>query len=148
MHTSFEDIEAFSKTPQPNLTNTKAHTGKVSMFVDGAHKYSVTYRKQLGDLCDHRPRRLTFSAWVWVASPDDEAMIIMAITPPGDPEHPVFRQSFFMTPLGGSGKWKQIKQSVDLPAEIHANSDLVLYLWHAFAQSPVYTDDWQLTELW
>ena len=148
MHTSFEDLEACSGIPQPSLTTEKAHTGKMSMFVDGAHPFSATYRKDLGALCDHRPRRLTLSAWVWVASPDDDAVIVLAITNPNDPDHPSFSKSLYMTPLGGSGKWKQIRQSFELPAEIHANSQLVSYLWYANAQSPVYTDDWQLTELW
>lgn len=148
MHTSFEDLEAGAGVPQPSLTTAKAHTGKVSMFVDKSHPYSATYRKDLGALCDHLPRMFTLSAWVWVASPDDEAVIVMAIVNPDDPDHPVFRKTFYMTPLGGSGKWKQIRQSAELPGDIHASNQLVLYLWHANAQSPVYTDDWQLTELW
>jgi len=148
MHSSFEDLEACSKTHQDNLTTEKAHTGSVSMFVDAQHPFSATYRKELGALCDHRPRRLTLSAWVWVPTPDDDAVIVMALANPSDPDHPIFSKHIFMTPLGSFGKWKRIRQSFELPADIHANTQLILYLWHSNAQSTVYSDDWELTELW
>lgn len=148
MQTDFEDLQDWSKSPQPNLTAEKVRSGQVAMFVDAAHPYSATYRKALGELCDHRPRRLTFSAWVWVATPDDDAMFVVAISNPGDPNHPIFSEHVFMTPTGSFGRWKLVSGSFELPAEVHADSQVVLYLWFANAQQRVYTDDWQLTELW
>jgi hypothetical protein len=53
-----------------------------------------------------------------------------------------------MTPTGSFEKWKQISRSFELPSDIHSNSELVIYLWRGNAKGKVYSDDWQLTELW
>lgn len=148
MHTSFEEFVGWGPEILPQLSTEKAHTGKYSVRVDAQHQYSPTYRIELGQLCGHRPRRLTLSAWVWVPSFKEEAVIVVSISTPGDPYHPIFRKDVYLTDGGPFQQWKYVSRDLDLPAGIHANNQLVIYLWQANATEPVYADDLRLTELW
>lgn len=148
MHTSFEEMVGWAPELPPTLTTAKVHTGKYAMFVDAQHAYSFTYRSTLGALCTHRPRRFTLSAWVWVPSFQDNAVIVMALNNPGDPDHPILNKNLYLNDSGPFGKWKYVSRDLDLPAGIHANTQLVIYLWKVNASEPVYADDLRLTELW
>jgi len=148
MYSSFEELPSWHESPPATLVTDKAHTGRYAIRVDAASPYSPTYRVRLGALSKHRPRRLTVSAWVWVPGSEDDALLVAAITNPTDPDHPIFTKNVFLTDSGPFQKWKKVSRSLDLPREIHADYELVLYLWYGNAQHPVYLDDITLTELW
>ena len=149
MHTSFEDMVGWTVVPPASLSTAKAHTGTYSMRVDPQNAFSFTYRSSLGALCrGHRPRRLTLGAWVWVPSFQDNAVLVMAVSNPGDPDHPILSKYVYLNDSGPFGQWKYVSRDVDLPAEIHSNTQLVIYLWKVNAREPVYADDLRLTELW
>lgn len=148
MHNGFEELGAWHGDRPATLVTDKVHTGRYAVRVDAAAPYSPTYRMPLGTLTKHRPRRLTLSAWVWVPTADDNALLVAAITRPDDPDHPIFTKNIYLTDSGPFGKWKQVSRSLELPADIHADYELVLYLWYGYAQHPVYLDDVLLTELW
>ena len=149
MHTGFEELPGWAPETPPSLTTEKVHSGKFAVRVDQQHPYSLSYRTELGKLCpSHRLRRLTLSAWVWVPSYQDDAVIVAAIASPGDPDHPTFRKSVYLTDSGPFQQWKRVSRDLDLPSDIHADSQLTIYLWKSNANEPVYADDFQLTELW
>ncbi|WP_201977644.1 hypothetical protein [Hymenobacter rubidus] len=149
MHTSFEDVAGWMPEIPPSLATEKAHTGKYSIRVDAQNAYSLTYRASLGALSSgHRPRRLTLSAWVWVPSFRENAVIVAAVTNPSDPDHPIMSKYVYLNDSGPFEKWKYVSRDLDLPAEIHSTTQLVIYLWRVNAQEPVYADDLRLTELW
>ena len=149
MHTSFEEFVGWGPEVAPLLATDKAHSGKFSIRVDPQHPYSPTFRAALGKLCPtHRPRRLTLSAWVWVPSYQDQAVIVAAIANANDLDHPIFRKNIYLTDIGPLRKWKQVSRDLNLPPDIRANSQLTIYLWKSNANEPVYADDLQLTELW
>jgi hypothetical protein len=153
MHTGFEEFQGWAPKVLPELVSDKAHTGKYSIRVDPQHQYSPTFRAELGQLClHHRPRRLTLSAWVWVPEANAEAALILAISNPEDPDHPVVRKSLFVSDFGPYGQWKYVSRDIDLVgADIPAfssKSQLVIYLWNSSSNDPVYADDLRLTELW
>lgn len=150
MHNSFEELGGWHGERPATIVTEKAHTGHYAVRVDIAEPYSPTYRVPLGTLAKHRPRRLTISAWVWVPRSADDAMIVVAITRPDDRDHPIFTKNVYLansSPFHFQ-KWKKVSRSLELPADIHADSELVLYLWLGYAKHPVYMDDISLTELW
>ncbi len=149
MHTSFEEMAGWAPEIAPTLTTVKVHTGKYAMRVDPQNAYSFTYRSSLGALCPgHRPRRLTLSAWVWVPRFQDNAVIVASISNPADPDHPILSKYLYLNDSGPFGQWKYVSRDLDLPAGIHSNTQLVIYLWKVNANAPVYADDLRLTELW
>ena len=151
MHTGFEDFAGWGPKIIPLLVTNKAHSGKFALRVDPQHPYSPTFRADLGQLCpNHRPRRLTLSAWVWVPSYSDEAMLVAAISNPGDLDHPVLHKEVFLNDSRPFRQWKLVSRDIDLPSTlvISSKSQLVIYLWNAGASAPVYADDLLLTELW
>ena len=149
MHTSFEDFKGWAPEIVPLLATDKAHSGKFSLRVDPRQAYSPTFRAEIGKLCPtHRPRRFTLSAWVWVPSSDDEAAIVLGIANPNDLDHPFLRKTMYLSDGGPFRQWKYVSRDIDMPADIHANSQLTIYLWKSNADEPVYADDLQLTELW
>ena len=149
MHTGFEELPGWAPEVHPSITTEKVHSGKFAVRVDAEYPYSMSYRIELGKLCPtHRPRRFTLNAWVWVPRYQDDAVIVVAINNPDDPEHPVFSKSVYLTDSGPYQQWKRVSRDLDLPSGIHANSRLTIYLWRSSATEPVYADDFQLTELW
>lgn len=144
---SFENILGFAEQVPPSLTTEKAHTGRYAVRVDAQNQYSLTYHGTLGQLCTTKPRKFIFSAWVWVPRPEDEATLILALTSPDDPEHPLLHKNVYLTDRGPYGKWKQVRREIDVPGTVNRNTRLALYLWNGTAQQPVYADDWQLAEL-
>ena len=148
MHTSFEELVGWAPELPPTLTTKKVHSGKYAVRVDGQHPYSPSFRTELGQLVTHRPRRFTLSAWVWVPSFKDDAVFVMAISNPGDPDHPIFSKNVFLTTSGPFEQWKQVSRDFDLPVNVYSKSLITIYLWNASANAPVYADDLQLTELW
>lgn len=148
MHTSFEELVGWAPELPPTLTTEKAHSGKYALRVDGQHPYSPSFRTELAQLVTHRPRRFTLSAWVWVPSFKDDAVFVMAISDPGNPDHPVYSKNLFMTTSGPFGAWKQVSRDFDLPINVYSKSLITIYLWNSGASAPVYADDVQLTELW
>lgn len=149
MHTGFEEVLGWAPDMPPTLTRAKAHTGHYAIFVDARNPYSFTYRTSLGALCPgHRPRRLTLSAWVWVPSFEDDAVLVASLNNPSDPDHPLFSKYVYLNDSGAFGAWKHVSRDLDLPEGIHSNTQLVIYLWKVNATQPVYADDLQLTELW
>jgi hypothetical protein len=148
MYTSFEELAGWYKNPPINLVTEKARTGKYAVRVDTQSLYSPTYRVRLGDVCGHRPRRLTVSAWVWVPKVTDDAVIVVAVTDPNNRENLLLRKTIFLTDSGPYSKWKKVSRSFEMPGGIRSNSELVVYLWHSDAKDPVYADDFSVTELW
>jgi hypothetical protein len=148
MHTYFEDLDGWYPEAA-GLTTAKAHSGRYSVVVSPQQPYSVTYRAALGSLSPHhRPLRLTLSAWVWVPKAEDDARLVVSIMPAHDPDHPILNSHVFLNDSNVFGNWHPVSRSIDLPEGIHADSQLVIYLWHGAAKSPVYADDLRLTELW
>ena len=148
MHTSFEELVGWDSELPPTLTRVKTHTGKYAMRVDPEHPYSFTYRTTLGALCAHRPRRLTIGAWAWVPGFQDNAVLVVVFNNPSDPGHPLLTKYLYLNDSSPFGQWKYVSRDLDLPAGIHANTQLVIYLWKVNANEPVYIDDLRLTELW
>lgn len=148
--TDFEHFEGWTPALMPQLATAKAHSGKYSISVVGAHPYSPTFRARLGQLVSHRPRRLTLGAWVWVPDFLHEAVFVVVITNPGDPDHPVFRKEVFLNDSGPFQEWKWASRDLDIPMTLFYSSDseLVIYLLAKDCATPVYADDLRLTELW
>ena len=148
MHTSFEELLGWMPELPATITTEKAHTGKYALRVDAQNAYSFTYRATLGSLCNHRPRRLTLSAWVWVPDREQDVILVAALNNPNDPDHPALTKHLYLNDSGPFGKWKYVSRDLDLPMGIHSNAQLVIYLWKKNATEPVYADDLRLTELW
>lgn len=150
MHTGFEDFAGWYPALATSLTTEKAHSGKYAIQVDAQHEYSPTYRAEMGQLCAHRPRRLTLGAWVWVPSAAADAVLVLSIANPDNLDHPVFHKNVYLTNSGPYGQWKYVSRDMDLTGDVYINSksQLVIYLWKNDATQTVYADDIQLTELW
>ena len=148
MHTGFEELLGWAPEVSPTLTTEKAHSGKFAVRVDSRYQYSPSFRTELGQLCSHRPRRFTLSAWVWVPSFKDDAVFVLSLANPADPDHPFYSKNVYLTTSGPFQEWKQVSRDFDLPETINSKTLLTIYLWNSSAGAPVYTDDWQLTELW
>ena len=148
--TDFEGFRGWAPAMLPQLATDKAHSGKFSLRVDPQHPYSPTFRAGLGQLFSHRPRRITLGAWVWVPGFRDDAVLVMAITNPDDPDNPVFRKEVYLNDSSPFGAWKWVSRDLDIPLNTNfsSRSQLVVYLFAKDVTSPVYADDLLLTELW
>ena len=148
--TDFEGFRGWAPAMLPQLATDKAHSGKFSLRVDPQHPYSPTFRAELGQLFSHRPRRITLGAWVWVPGFRDDAVLVMAITNPENPDNPVFRKEVYLNDSSPFGAWKWVSRDLDIPLNTNfsSRSQLVVYLFAKDVTSPVYADDLLLTELW
>ena len=148
--TDFEGFRGWAPAMLPQLATDKAHSGKFSLRVDPQHPYSPTFRAGLGQLFSHRPRRITLGAWVWVPGFRDDAVLVMAITNPENPDNPVFRKEVYLNDSSPFGAWKWVSRDLDIPLNTNFSSRslLVVYLFAKDVTSPVYADDLLLTELW
>ena len=117
MHTSFEELVGRAPQVLPTLTTAKAHTGKYAMRVDPEHPYSFTYRATLGSLCTHRPRRFTLSAWAWVSSFQDNAVVVAVLSNPSDPNHPLLTKYLYLSDNNSLGQWNHVRPRPRLTRE-------------------------------
>ena len=149
MHTGFETPASDStRQASPARTSDKAHSGRVSVRVDAHQEYSASYRAALGTLCDHRPRRFTVGAWVWVPNWEADATLVLSITNPGD-SIPLLSQRVYLSDAGPYKAWKYINRNVDLPASISSTSRVALtFSGASTGNDAVYADDLELSELW
>ena len=149
-HTDFEGFKGWAPAMMPYLATDKAHSGKFSLRVDGQHPYSPTFRAELGQLFSHRPRRITLGAWVWVPDFRDDAVFVVVISNPDNPDNPVFRKEVFLNDSSPFGAWKWVSRDLDIPLNTYfsSRSQLVVYLFAKDSSNPVYADDLLLTELW
>lgn len=167
MRSSFEELTGWYPDVIPSLTTEKTHSGRYALRIDTLHPYSATFRATLGSLSPQRPRRLTLSAWVWVPTWQDDARLVLEIKN-ADATKTILSKHIFLSTTGPFADWKKVSRSFDipsypdadldndstiscctddLPANIHHNYRLLVYLWNGSARQPVYTDDWELTEL-
>ena len=149
-HTDFEGFKGWAPAMMPYLATDKAHSGKFSLRVDPQHLYSPTFRAELGQLTSHRPRRITLGAWVWVPSFRDDAVFVVVISNPENPDNPVFRKEVFLNDSSPFAAWKWVSRDLDIPLNTYfsSRSQLVVYLFAKDVMSPVYADDLVLSELW
>ena len=130
-----------------SLTTERAHSGRYAVKVDKEHPFSITYRRTIGDMFAQRPRRMQLSAWVWVAAPQDDAVIAFNLNPPAGSSQPMFSTKLYLADNWPYRRWVHVSRDIDLPAEYSSQSQLAIFLWHNSAQNTVYADDWKLTEL-
>jgi len=145
----FEQLVGWLQEPVPHacFTTERAHSGRYSVKVDAAHPFSVTYRLKLGQFTT-RPRRMRLSAWAWVEEVNDDAQLTCSISAPDDTQgkSKLYTQ-IYLADSWPYKRWTHVSRDIELPAEISSQAELVVYLWYNSAQHPVYTDDWELTEL-
>lgn len=144
----FEQLAGWLPEPAPTLTTERAHSGRYSVKVDSAHPFSVTYHFKLGDKFSMRPRRMRLSAWAWVEESGDDAQLTFSMSAPNDPQNKskLYTQVFLVDNWPYK-RWTHVSRDIDLPPEVSSQAEVAVYLWVNSAYRPVYTDDWELTEL-
>lgn len=133
-------------TPNPSLTDEKAHSGHYSIKVDGTIEYSLGFASTLGALHDTRVKRIKVTAWVFV--PDAQAVALL-VTHAGDAPNvkPLLWDGFDVTKAvaGSYGKWVEVSKVMELPGAVTAATNIGFYLWHTGGSQPVYLDDLTVT---
>ena len=149
----FEQLAGWLPAPAPTLTTERAHSGRYSVRVDAEHPFSITYRLKVGEHFSMRPRRMRLSAWVWMESSRDDAQLVFTMGVPGNTD-PQDKSKLYVPiylldnwPTWPFKRWTQVNRDVDLPPELSSKAEIAIYLWYGGASHPVFTDDWELTEL-
>ena len=145
----FEHLDGWVPDPAASLSTEHAHSGRYSVKVSKAQPYSITYRLTLGQVFAQRPRRLHLSAWVWVPAAEEAAQLVLSISAPAPANTPLLLwKELFLNDEWPSDRWAHVSRDFDIPASgTSSQSQLLVYLWHGGAHNPVFTDDWELTEL-
>ena len=147
MHTDFEGLDGWLPSDKTrSLTQEKAHSGKTSMRVDATHEYSLSFSEPLGQLHDAQPKKIIVSAWTFVPDAQAAASLVASISNPASPDKPLLWQAIILskesTPYG---EWKEVSQTITVPANVGSANKLSIYLWRTSGTSPVYVDDIKAT---
>jgi ABC-type glycerol-3-phosphate transport system substrate-binding protein len=147
MHTDFEGIDGWLPAEQNGtLTHEKAHSGKTAIKVDGTHEFSISFSKPFGQLHESRPKKVTISAWTFVPDAQAGASLVISISDPNAPNQPVLWQGIELAKESKPyGEWKEISQTITIPATVGPNNKLGIYLWRTAGSRPVYADDFKVT---
>jgi len=147
MHSDFESVDGWLPAEQSaSLTHEKAHSGKTSIKVDPGHDFSLSFSKPFGQLHESKPKKITVSAWTFVPDAQAAASLVISISDPAVPDKPVLWQSIDLTKESKPyGDWKEVKQTITVPATVGPNNKLGIYLWRTGGNRPVYADDIKVT---
>ncbi|GAB3574236.1 carbohydrate binding domain-containing protein [Hymenobacter daeguensis] len=147
MHTDFESVDGWLPADlNSTLTHEKAHSGKTSIKVDGAHEYSLAFSKPFGQLHESRPKKIKVSAWTFVPDAQAAASLVISINDPATPDKPVLWQALELGKESKPyGEWKEVSQTITVPANVGPNNKLGFYLWRTSGSRPVYADDFKVT---
>lgn len=143
----FESLAGWlGATPNPSLTDEKAHSGRYSIKVDDSIAYSLGFASTLGALHDTRVKRIKVTAWVFVPNAQGAALLV---THAGDAPNvkPLLWDGFDVTKAvaGSYGRWVEISKVMELPAGVTAATSIGFYLWRTGGHQPVYLDDLTVT---
>ncbi|HEX8657840.1 MAG TPA: carbohydrate binding domain-containing protein [Hymenobacter sp.] len=126
------------------LSKVRAHSGRYSTSVQPGFDYSLGYSNALGKLVDHRPEKLTISAWVLVPNDQANARLVIEIKDPANSQGLLYDGTELRTVVKEFNNWQRIEKTITVPATAGATSNLVIYMWRADSRDPVYLDDMQI----
>lgn len=147
MHTDFEGLDGWLPSDKAStLTQEKAHSGNTSMKVDATHEYSLPFSEPLGLLHKSQPKKITVSAWTFVPDAQAAASLVVSVSDPAAPDKPLLWQAVILSKESKPyGEWKEVSQTIILPANVGPANKLSIYLWRTGGTSPVYADDIKVT---
>jgi hypothetical protein len=147
MHTDFESIDGWIPTdPNGSLTHEKAHSGKTSIKVDAAREFSLSFSKPFGQLYQSRPNKIKVSAWTFVPDAQGTASLVISINDPAVPDKPLLWQGIELAKESKPfGEWKEVSQTITVPANVSPASKLGIYLWRTGGSRAIYADDFKVT---
>jgi hypothetical protein len=143
----FDHLEGWAgDLPSLNtLSKVKAHSGLYSTSVRPGIDYSLGYSTILSKITSSRPQKLTIKAWVMLPGEQANSRIITEIK---DPDKPNLLYDAFelRTVVKKYNEWQQVEHTIAVPSTVSANSRLLVYLWRADSNEPVYLDDMQIIQ--
>ncbi|HEX8506895.1 MAG TPA: carbohydrate binding domain-containing protein [Hymenobacter sp.] len=139
----FEHLDGWTGnwTALATLSKAKAHSGVYSTSVRPGYDFSMGFDNPLGKMLDHRPDKLTVSAWVFVPNKDSNARLVAEIKEPGQPKGLLYEAVVLREEVKKFGEWQQVTKTFTLPTTTTSASHLVVYLWRSDSPMPVYLDD-------
>jgi hypothetical protein len=146
MHTDFESIDGWIQAENGSLNQEKAHSGKTSIKVDAAHEFSLSFSKPFGQLHQSRPNKIKVSAWTFVPDAQGTASLVISINDPAVLDRPLVWQGIELAKESKPfGEWKEVSQTITVPANVGPNCKLGIYLWRTGGSRPIYADDFKVT---
>lgn len=152
MHNDFESAAGWV-ADATSLSTEQAHSGKVSLKVDGAHPYSLTYYSLLGQLSEVHIRGVHVEAWAYAPNHAASANARLSIGLNNAPGGQMMLGDGipFSTEVTEDGKWVKVSKDFIFPPKANYSWQLVIYLWNGGATAPgtgaAYLDDIQLTAI-
>lgn len=128
------------------LTHDKAHSGSYSTRVSPEHEFSLGYSNQLSKLSPNWPARLTIGAWVLLPNAQATAKLVTEVKGPDNTTPSLLWEGLDLTKtVKVFNDWQYVERTITLPATARADSRLLVYLWRADSQQPVYLDDLKIS---
>jgi hypothetical protein len=150
MHNDFESAAGWV-ADATSLSTEQAHSGKISLKVDPAHPYSLTYYSLLGKLSEVQIRGVHVEAWAYAPSHTASANVRLSIglNDVAGGQMILGDGIPFSTQVTEDGKWVKVSKDFVFPPKANYTSQLVIYLWNGggTGSGPAYLDDIQLTAL-
>ncbi|SHJ35599.1 hypothetical protein SAMN02745146_2898 [Hymenobacter daecheongensis DSM 21074] len=129
------------------LSKTKAHSGAYSTSVRPGFDYSLGFSNVLGKLTDRRPQKITISAWVMLPNDQANARLVVEIKDPNKSDDLLYKALELRSVVKKYNEWQQVEQTIEMPATAAVTSRLLVYLWRADSNEPVYLDDMKISRV-
>lgn len=146
--TDFENLDGWLPDSPTGtaLSRDRAHSGKFSTKVDGAHEFSLGYNNSLSTLSPEWPGKITISAWVLLLDEQHAPKLVAEVKGPGNSGPSLLWAGLDLGQQAKvSNKWYHVEQTITLPETAKPNSRLLVYMWRADSQQPAYLDDVQIS---
>jgi len=127
------------------LTKEQAHSGKFSTVSGPGNEFSLGYNNQLQNLSPEWPAKLTISAWLFVPDEKTTAKLVIEVkNSTANKPNLLWEDVNLADKVRLLGKWQHVEHIITMPDDARPDSRLLVYVWSANAQHPVYMDDLQI----
>jgi hypothetical protein len=130
------------------LNSEKAHSGKYSTKVSAGHDYGLGYSNELSRFSPNWPAKIKIGAWVFV--PDEQAVgkLVVEVKAAGSTDASLLWEGVELTKaVKVYNKWQYVEHVITTPVAAKPNSRLLVYLWRAGSNQPLYLDDLVITPI-
>jgi len=141
--TSFSnDMETTGWMNQQTLTKETAHSGKFSSRIDSVLPFSFGYADLFKNINDTLPQKVDVDFWILYPQTGIKTNLVVSIDSIG--KNIFWTGIELVDSIKTPNQWKEIKGTVNLPANIMATDKISVYVWNNDKKS-VYIDDLKVT---
>lgn len=136
------DLESAGWMNQQTLTKETAHSGKFSSRIDSVFQYSFGYADVFKNISETLPEKVDVDFWILYPQTGIKTNLVVSIDSVG--KNIFWSGLELKDSIKIPNQWKEIKATIDLPANIMATDKITVYIWNNDKKS-AYIDDLKVT---